>query len=85
MSSWLWVNISLGLLFFGCWAGIPLWLTLTRWKDEIEARHVEVAAWHAELGQRAAAQVVIAQPRPAGDLADLGSTVYEEAAAGLSR
>jgi hypothetical protein len=55
---WFWLNIPLMLLFFGCWAGIPLWLTLTRWHAEITAKHAEVAAAQGEI----AAQVVPAQP-----------------------
>ena len=31
MGTWFWLNIPLALLFVCCWAGIPLWLTLTRW------------------------------------------------------
>jgi len=26
--SWLWPNLALGVIFFGCWAGIPLWMVL---------------------------------------------------------
>jgi hypothetical protein len=26
--SWLWPNLVLGVIFFGCWAGIPLWMVL---------------------------------------------------------
>jgi len=26
--SWLWPNLALGTIFFGCWAGIPLWMVL---------------------------------------------------------
>ena len=44
MGTWFWLNIPLILLFFGCWAGIPLWHTLHRWNDEINARHAELAA-----------------------------------------
>jgi hypothetical protein len=40
----LWLNIPLALLFFGCWAGIPLWRTLTRWDAELKAKHAEIAA-----------------------------------------
>lgn len=28
MGTLIWTNILLMLLFFGCWAGIPLWHTL---------------------------------------------------------
>ncbi len=55
---WFWFNIPLMLLFFGCWAGIPLWLTLTRWHAEITAKHAEVAAAQTEFATRA----VLAQP-----------------------
>ena len=43
-TTWFWLNFPLALLFVGCWAGIPLWLTLTRWKAEVDAKHAEVAA-----------------------------------------
>jgi hypothetical protein len=55
MGTWFWQNIPLMLVFFSCTAGIPLWLTLTRWRAEVEARHAEIAAnaspapVHAEL------------------------------------
>jgi hypothetical protein len=44
MGTWFWLNIPLALLFFCCWAGIPLWLTLTRWNTELSAKHAEIAA-----------------------------------------
>lgn len=44
METWFWLNIPLVLLFFCCWAGIPLWFVLTRWKAEINAKHAEIAA-----------------------------------------
>jgi hypothetical protein len=44
MGSWFWLNIPLALLFFGLWTGIPLWLTLTRWNAEINAKHAAIAA-----------------------------------------
>jgi hypothetical protein len=44
MGTWIWLNIAVMALFFGCWAGIPLWHTLHRWNDEIEAKHAELAA-----------------------------------------
>jgi len=59
MGSWFWLNVPLGLLFIGCWAGIPLYLVLTRWHREVEAKHAEIAA-------RAAA-VPAAIPAPAAD------------------
>ncbi|MGO9080667.1 MAG: hypothetical protein ACLQDY_16745 [Streptosporangiaceae bacterium] len=43
MGSWFWLNVPLALLFVCCWAGIPLWLTCTRWHAEIEAKHAEIA------------------------------------------
>jgi hypothetical protein len=55
MGTWFWLNFPLALLFFGCWAGIPLWLTLTRWDQEIRARHAEIAA-------QADPAAVVAQP-----------------------
>ena len=44
MGTWFWVNIPLAVLFFCCWAGIPLWLTLTRWNTETSAKHAAIAA-----------------------------------------
>jgi len=44
MGTWFWLNIPLALLFVCCWAGIPLWHTLTRWNAELDAKHAEVAA-----------------------------------------
>ena len=44
MGTWFWLNIPLALLFVCCWAGIPLWHTLTRWNAELDAQHAEVAA-----------------------------------------
>ncbi len=55
---WFWLNVPLMLLFFGCCAGIPLWLTLTRWHVEITAKHAEIAAARSEV----AAQAIAAQP-----------------------
>jgi hypothetical protein len=46
---WFWLNMPLALLFFGCWAGIPLWLTLTRWHAEVTAKHAEIAAAQGEI------------------------------------
>jgi hypothetical protein len=67
MGSWFWLNIPLMLLFFCAWTGIPLWLVLTRWRREIEAKHAEIAA-------QAVAQAVL-------DLDELVSSVSGEAAA----
>ena len=58
MGTWFWLNIPLALLFVCCWAGIPLWLTLTRWRAELGATHAEIAA---ETGP----EPVFAQPDPA--------------------
>lgn len=44
MGTWFWLNIPFALLFFCCWAGIPLWLTLTRWNAELSTKHAEIAA-----------------------------------------
>ena len=44
MGTLIWANILLMLLFFGCWAGIPLWHTLRHWNDEVNAKHAELAA-----------------------------------------
>ena len=54
---WFWLNIPLALLFVGCWAGIPLWFTLTRWNAETSARHAGIAA-------QAAPAPVLAPPDP---------------------
>ena len=43
MGTWFWLNIPIALLFVCCWAGIPLWLTLTRWNAEISAQHAAIA------------------------------------------
>jgi hypothetical protein len=56
--AWFWLNIPLALLIFCCWAGIPLWLTLTRW-------HAEVSAKHAEIAARAVPALVVPQQAPA--------------------
>jgi hypothetical protein len=58
MGTWFWLNIPLVLLFFCCWAGIPLWLTLTRWNAEISAKHAAIAA-------KASPAPVFAQPASA--------------------
>jgi hypothetical protein len=42
--TWFWLNIPLALLFFCCWAGIPLWHTCRRWNADLNAKHAEVAA-----------------------------------------
>ena len=59
--SWFWLNIPFMLLFLCCWAGIPLWHTLTRWDAELKAKHAEIAA-------RAIAAPLVASsvPAPAG-------------------
>jgi len=43
MGTWFWLNIPLALVLVCCWAGIPLWLTLTRWRAELSAKHAEIA------------------------------------------
>ena len=58
MGTWFWLNIPLALLFFCCWAGIPLWLTLTRWNTELNAKHAEIAT-------KVGAALVFAQLAPA--------------------
>lgn len=58
MGTWVWANIPLALLFFCCWAGIPLWHTFTRWNTELNAKHAEIAAL-------AGPARVVAQPAPA--------------------
>jgi hypothetical protein len=65
---WFWLNMPLALLFFGCWAGIPLWLTLTRWHAEVTAKHAEIAAAQGEIAARAARSqpaAAVAQKAPA--------------------
>jgi hypothetical protein len=57
--SWFWLCIPLMILFFCCWAGIPLRHTLTRWDAELKAKHAEVAA------AAAVAAPVVTQPAPA--------------------
>jgi len=39
--SWFWLNVPLEVLFFGAWAGIPLWMVLRHrdWSDEPAAGH----------------------------------------------
>jgi hypothetical protein len=54
MGSWFWLNVPLALLFFCAWTGIPLWLVLTRWRREIDAKHAEIAA-------QAAAELAVEQ------------------------
>jgi hypothetical protein len=44
MGMWFWLSIPLALLFFCCWTGIPLWLTLTRWNTELNATHAQIAS-----------------------------------------
>jgi hypothetical protein len=58
MGAWFWLNIPLALLFVCCWAGIPLWLTLTRWNAEISVKHAAIAA-------KASPAPVFAQSAPA--------------------
>jgi hypothetical protein len=60
MGTFIWANILLMLLFFGCWAGIPLWHTLRGWNDEVNAKHAELAA-------KAVPVQVIAQPASAAE------------------
>jgi hypothetical protein len=57
--SWFWLNIPLMLVFFGLWAGIPLWKTLAGWRAELDARHAELAA------AVAVAVPAVAPPAPA--------------------
>jgi hypothetical protein len=78
MMSWFWLNIPLSVVFFGCWAGIPLWHTLTRWDAELKAKHAEIAA-------TAVAEQVFAQPAPAMAAAHgTGSLAYALAYAGVA-
>ena len=68
--SWFWLNIPLMVLFLCCWAGIPLWHTLTRWDAELKAKHAQIAA-------TAVAAPVAAQPVTAPALArEAGRPAY---------
>ena len=58
MGAWFWLNIPLSLLFVCCWAGIPLWLTLTR-------RNAEISAEHAAIAAKASSAPAFAPPAPA--------------------
>jgi hypothetical protein len=79
MMSWFWLNVPLMVVFFGCWAGIPLWYTLTRWDAELKARHAEIAA-------TAVAEPVFAQPALATAAANgTGSLAYAGAVGPLGR
>lgn len=60
MGTLIWTNILLMLLFFGCWVGIPLWHTLGRWNNEVNAKHAELAA-------KAVPVLVPAQSAPAAE------------------
>lgn len=71
--AWFWLNIPLALFFFCCWAGIPLWLTLTRWHAEVTAKHAEIAA-----------QAVLAQAVPAQAVAHETSSAAYAATANLT-
>jgi hypothetical protein len=73
--AWFWLNIPLALFFFCCWAGIPLWLTLTRWHRETSAKHAEIAAMAIPV------QVV---PQQAPAVADETSSAAFAAAADLA-
>jgi hypothetical protein len=50
---WFWWNVPLMVVFFACCTGIPLWLTLTRWNAEIDAKHAAIAAAEREAAARA--------------------------------
>ena len=75
METWFWLNIPLALLFCSCWAGIPLWLTLTRWKAEISEKHAAIAA-------KASPAPVFAQPA-SPVTHEAGSPAYAGLASGL--
>jgi hypothetical protein len=77
MGTWFWLNIPLALLFVCCWAGIPLWLTLTRWNAEISAEHAAIAA-------KASPAPVFAQSAPAVTL-EACSPAYAGVPAPLGR
>jgi hypothetical protein len=72
MATWFWLNIPLALLFVCCWAGIPLWLTSTRWNAELKAKNAALAA-SAATGPAAAQPVPApAAAHEAGSLASAG-------------
>jgi hypothetical protein len=73
---WFWMNVPLMLVFFGLWVGIPLWLVLTRWDKEVKARHAEVAAWHAHIAARAAAEEVAALSAQVAEADEIASPAY---------
>ena len=77
MGTWFWLNIPLALLFVCCWAGIPLWHTLTRWSAEINEKHAAIAA-------KASPAPVLAQSAPAVTH-ETGSPAYAGAAGSLGR
>ena len=75
MGSWFWLNFPLALLFFCAWTVIPLWLVLTRWHRETEARHAEIAAQAVtqvvlEVDQLASSAFGETIPAPYGAMAD---------------
>jgi len=74
MYSFLWVFVPIGVAFVACWAGIPLYLTLTHWHRETEAKHAEIAA--------RAAPVLVQVPEQATEpvFAGTGSPAYSELA-----
>jgi hypothetical protein len=71
--SWFWLNIPLMVVFFGCWAGIPLWCTLTRWDAELKAKHAEVAATAVAAPVFAPSAPAVAAARGVGILAYAGA------------
>ena len=78
--SWFWLNIPLMLAFFGLWAGIPLWKTLTSWKAELGARHAELAA------ALAVTAPAVAPPAPAATaVPEFGRLAYAGAGAPADR
>jgi type II secretory pathway component PulM len=71
---WFWMNIPLMLVFFGLWAGIPLWKTLTSWRAELDAKHAELAAALAVAAPTVAASAAAATAVPeVGRLAYAGA------------
>jgi hypothetical protein len=79
MGTWFWLNMPLAVVFVCCWAGIPLWLTLTRWSAELAAKHAEVTP-------KVAVAPVVAQPVPASAAAPgTGSPAYAGVAEPLGR
>jgi hypothetical protein len=78
---WFWMNIPLMLVFFGLWAGIPLWKTLTSWRAELDAKHAELAAALAVAAPTVAAPAPAATAPAATAVPEVGRLAYAGAGA----